>query len=163
MNRVLFEVSYIGSPRGFLMVAILVCVGAIVLIGSAKRKYSTNTKIEYFIYKVHYIGTVFLIIIFLLLMIGLIIAYGDVILSYKLGKYREVEGVVENYEKHIKTETFTVNNVKFETGSAVLSWGYIWQNGESVINGNGQYLRIRYIPGTNSIVYIEEIVDKEEY
>lgn len=162
MNRVLFEVSYIGSPRAFLQVVIFVVMGLVVLIGSAKQKRSINTKIPYFLYKIEHVLDGFLVICFSLVVFGLIIAYGNVIIGYKLGEYHEVEGVVENYEKHTKTETFTVDNVEFKSGSAILSWGYIWQSdGESVITGDGQHLKIRYIPVTNVIVYIEEIADEE--
>ena len=162
MNRVLFEVSYIGSPRAFLQIVIIVGMWTIALIYSFKKKHKTDTKFEHILYKCESIVTAFMIIIFSLLIFGLIITYGDVIIGYKLGEYHEVEGVVENYEKRTRIETFTVNNVEFESGSARLSWGYIWQNGdESVITGDGQHLKIRYIPVTNVIVYIEEIADEE--
>lgn len=162
MNRVLFEVSYIGSPRGFLQIVILVGVWTVGLIHCVKKKQKTDTRFEYILYKIDYASTVFMIIIFSLLIFGLIITYGDVIIGYKLEEYYEVEGVVENYEKDGRIETFTVNSVEFESGSARISWGYIWQSdGESVITGNGQHLKIRYIPVTNVIVYIEEIADEE--
>lgn len=160
MNKILFEVSYIGSPSGFFKIMVFAGIWIIGLTAGTKRRNISNTtssKINISLNRIEYIATFFLTVFFLWIVIGLIITYGETILGYKMGEYKEVEGVVENYEKHPWRETFTVNNVEFETEGAAISWGYVWQNGKSVITGDGQHLRIRYIPGTKSIVYIEQL------
>lgn len=160
MNKVLFEVSYIGSPSGFFYIMLFISLWTIGLIYEVKKKHSTNDKKEYLFYKIDYFGTVFFAIVYFVIMFGLIITYGDVVIGYKLGKYCEVEGVVENYTKAKYVETFTVDNVEFKTSGVEMAWGYVWPlNKHSVIIGNGQHLKIRYIPNTKSIVYIEEIID----
>lgn len=70
-----------------------------------------------------------------------------------------MEGIVEDYEEGIKgDESFTINGVEFEVRRHAAAWGYtLFFTKDSVITGNGQHLRIRYIPTSNSIVYIEEI------
>lgn len=88
------------------------------------------------------------------------IDYIIIVPEYKQGHYYEVEGIVENYIEEIKNEKFTVNNVEFHYGVNP-SWGYSLTLRKSVITGNGQYLRIRYIRirDYNEIVYIEEIAE----
>ncbi len=160
MNKIIFEVSYIGSPSGFFKIIIFAGMWIMCLIVSIKRKNilsTTSSKINIFLNRIEYITTIFLTIVFSLIVIGLIITYGEIILGYKMGEYKEVEGVVENYEKHPWRETFTVNNVKFKTEGAAITWGYVWQNGKSVITGDGQHLKIRYIPRSKTIVYIEQL------
>ena len=90
--------------------------------------------------------------------IGEIWAYKEIILGYKKGEYREVEGIVEDYRES-KVDRFTVNGVEFEIPLYSLTWGYTYWHDENVITGDGQHLRIRYMP-PNFIVYIEEIVDE---
>lgn len=160
MDEVLFEVSYIGSPRGFLHTVMFFGGMSILLVSNYRKRHMTNTKKEYILYKIKIIGTIFFSILYLVMIFGLILTYCQIILVYKMGGYCEVEGVVENYTKYLRTETFTVDTVEFETGEAEATWGYVWQNGESVITGNGQHLRIRYIPTANTIVYIEEIAEE---
>ena len=69
-------------------------------------KYNQFQKINIFLNRIEYITIDFLTIVFSLIVIGLIITYGEIILGYKMGEYKEVEGVVENYEKHPWRENF---------------------------------------------------------
>ncbi len=173
MNRVLYEASYIGSSKAFFNSAIVVIMLISFLIGliysakKARRKKNENgakTGKEYFVYMVHYVGYSVFAVIFgitaLTTVTGLLLGYHQVILGYKRGEYREAEGIVEDYMDQKDGYTFTVEGIEFEIFEPRLSWGYNYWHGKDVITGNGQHLRIRYIPGSNSIVYIEEIAEE---
>ena len=154
MPRVLFEVSYIGCSRSFLIIAWVCTVWFFMSIGSirdikkAKRENSMCAG---------YVGVVLAGIIGLSLIVGVVVPYGRDILGYKWrGKYREVKGVVEDYTKTKNGYTFTIDGVEFEVSVAVLTWGYTYTNKRNVITENGQQLRIRYASPT-TILYIEEI------
>lgn len=162
MSRVLYEASYIGSPKGFFIIAIVVIgliLGLISLIYEIKREYRMNKTEESFTHKVNYIFAsicaVFWVIFTLIMFTGTILGYSRVILRYKRGNYREVEGIVEDYSGS-KVYTFKVNGVEFEISGHNATWGYSYWQGENVITGDGQQLKIRYIP-PDTIVYIEEI------
>ena len=94
---------------------------------------------------------------------NLVSKYGEIVLGYKRGEYREVEGIVEDYTDYKNNDTFTVNGVNFQISSVFYTWEYTYWKRKNVITGDGQHLKIRYIPssyGSNSIVYIEEIADE---
>lgn len=154
MSRVLFEVSYIGCPRSFLIIVwvcavwFFVSVGSIHDIKKAKRENSMCAG---------YGGVVLAGIVGFSLIVGVVVPYGRDILGYKWqGKYREVEGIVEDYTDTKNGYTFTIDGVEFEVSVAVLTWGYTYTGKRNVITENGQQLRIRYTSPT-TILYIEEI------
>ncbi len=172
MNKILYEASYIGNARGFannVMVVSMLIFFFIMLSYAAKKnkkkknENSTNTGKEYFIYMAHYVWYSFFAVIFgiaaLTTVMGLLLGYHQVILGYKRGEYRKVEGIVEDYMDQKDGCTFTVDGIEFEINTASLTWGYLYWHGKNVITGDGQHLKIRYIPRSNSIVYIEEIVE----
>ncbi len=175
MNKILYEASYIGSPKSLfdqlssVITTIVLLILVLFMIKKARKEketYSSNAGKEYFLYRFKYI---FLSIFALILglsgfveVCGTISTYNEVILGYKRGEYREVEGIVEDYPPSgAKVQTFTVNGVEFQISEHRVTWGYTYWHGKNVITGNGQHLRIRYIPGSNSIVYIEELAEKQ--
>lgn len=154
MPKVLFEVSYIGSPKGFLLIVwicavpILVWIGSIRDIKKARRENSMC---------VGYAGVVLVGIVGSVTIIGRVVTYGRDILGYKWwGEYREVEGIVENYTDTKNGYTFTIDGVEFEVSVAIPTWGYFYSHKTNVITENGQQLRIRYTSPT-TILYIEEM------
>ncbi len=171
MNKILYEASYIGSSRGFFTIVIttigliLGFIGLIYIMKREKRLYSTSMTRERFAHMMSYIFFSIVAVIWgvftLIMIMGLIVEYGQVILGYKGGEYREVEGKVENYIEHSNRYTFSVKEIEFKISGRYITWGYTYWHGKNVITGNGQHLRIRYIPGSNSIVYIEEIAERQ--
>lgn len=71
-----------------------------------------------FRYKVNCIQEYIVMVVFgivgLLVIIGTIKSWDEDILVYKKGKYREVEGIVEDYTDTKNGYTFTVDGVEFE-------------------------------------------------
>lgn len=160
MGKVLFEVSYIGNPQIFFVITSII-LGIILLLIDMKRKekkYNANAE-ECVGYKVDRIGSIIFLVFFSILLIALGITYDSVVLEYKRGNFCEVEGRVEEFLKKSHDEEFIINDVEFQYGIDLM-WGYTLTFRKSVIIGNGQYLRIRYIPSgdNNEIVYIEEIM-----
>lgn len=160
MHRVLFEVNYIGSIHGF--VNIIVAFGiCLLLYFRAKTEAKTGrTELERNMLRISAGIALFVAILFIIITIK---RYADIILQYKNGHYVEIEGVVEDYilnRARGPVETFTVDGVKFVCSDGA-SWGYRPnRNGGNAITGNGQYVRIRYIPGKqeNTIVYIAQLL-----
>ena len=164
MNKILYEASYIGSPKCFSshLIVTIWSIGVLILfIYGVKRERKLREDSSIYIWA----------FIFALIWgwssfsdIGESVSeYREVILGYKEGNYREVEGIVEDYTEHKNNDTFTVNEIEFEVSGIVSTWGYTFRRNENVITGDGQHLKIRYIPnssGSNCIVYIEEIVDE---
>lgn len=100
--------------------------------------------------------------------ISLIKGYIDIVVQYKNSHYIEIEGGVEDYSSNLENrrgtvESLTLDGVKFECSDGP-AWIYCptRENG-GVIRGNGQHLKIRYIPDTdgNAIVYIEQLLPEE--
>ncbi len=170
MNKILYEASYVGSSKGFFNIAMviimlaLVCLSLVFKIRKLEREHSENREKGNFLYRVgcalDYIGLAVFGTVGLVTIVSVIVVYGRVILGYKWrGEYREVEGVVEEYKDKPTYITFAINGVKFDVSGYDLTWGYTYWHGENVITGEGQHLRIRYIP-PDFIVYIEEIADE---
>lgn len=161
MNKVLFETSYIGSVDGFLSIVIFGFSLIIAWLCMKKKRFCINNKWGYLRYWIHNIITYLWGTMIVLMIWNYIVGYIDIILAYKHGEYCEVEGVVMDFEAFRMHESFTVNGVRFEDGSE-LTWGYTRSFGDSVITGNGQHLRIRFIPleSRNIMVYIEEIAEE---
>ena len=168
---ILYEASYIGSSKVFLnnvMVVGEMAFAFLLCFFRAKKakmlieKNVSNVRKDYFTHKIHYIVfsifAVFFGIVLLILVLGMILGYNNVILRYKRGEYREVEGIVEDY-RDSKVDRFTVNGVEFEISEYNATWGYSYWHNENVVEGDGQHLKIRYLP-PNRIVYIEEIADE---
>lgn len=176
MNQVLYEASYIGNPKSFFgnimdgMTSITILIVIIVTIYALKKErrveeeYSGNKSKGYSLYVLKFfflsLGAFIWGVYSLFAVGGTIWLYNKDILGYKRGEYREVEGFVEDYTD-AKTHTFTVNGVEFKVSAYIKTWGYTyWKSDQNVITGDGQHLKIRYIPyssGSNTIVYIEEI------
>ena len=168
MSKILYEASYIGNPKSFsfyivdVIRAIMLLILVIVAIYTLKKE--RGVKEEYCEYALkHFSLTVFALfggVFGLLYLVETILGYNEDILGYKRGEYREVEGFVEDYTDS-KTHTFTVNGVEFTVSAYEQTWGYTYvKSDQNVITGDGQHLKIRYIPhssGSNTIVYIEEI------
>ena len=154
MPKVLFEVSYIGSPKGFLLIVWICAVSIFVWIGSIrdiKKAKKENSMC------VGYVGVVLVGMVGSVTIVGRVVTYGRDILGYKWwGEYREVEGIVEDYTKTKNGYTFTIDGVEFEVSVAIPTWGYFYSHKTNVITENGQQLRIRYTNPT-TILYIEEI------
>ena len=149
MNRVLFEVSYIGSFRGFLNIILAFCIFFFL--------YLRFSGISGVLQKA-------LIVLMVVYTISLIKGYVDTVIQYKNGNYIEIEGTVERYYYSQGNEYFTLDGVSFRCSSGI-SWGYYPNNSnDSVIAGNGQHLRIRYLPNKSEkvIVYIEQLMTKEK-
>ena len=98
--------------------------------------------------------------------------YRGTLMAYRRGEYLVAEGYVENFCSVEQTgffgkdssltiqESFTINGVAFHYGPRDLThmFGYrsAWPY-KGIITGDGQHLRIGYIPNTKVIVYIEEL------
>lgn len=157
MDKVLFEVSYIGSTNGFLAIIMVITLWSIVWLYLIKRKFTAETK---FGYETDRVPSIFWGIVLLWMLENFIMGYLEIVPKYKSGNYCEVEGIVEDYVKDKGDESFTINGMEFEVRNYTATWGYtLIFTKDSVITGNGQHLRIRYIPATNSIVYIEELIE----
>lgn len=165
MNRVLFEVSHIGSLYGCFNIILAFCIDFFLyfrfreIARTDKRK--QGRKLAGVITKVVIVFMVVYVIIFLK-------GYIDIVVQYRNGHYIEIEGVIEDYSSNLgnrrgKVESFTLDGVRFECSDGP-TWGYCpnRMNG-GVIRGNGQHLRIRYIPRgrENVIVYIEQLLPEE--
>ena len=163
MNRVLYEVGDIwnlyGLPMIILEICIFICTFILPLLKGVAIEKTDRRKIGIGPPNIFTFVTV----------IGLIISikgYAGTVIQYKHGDYIEVEGVVEEYHftsaGRFPVETFTLDGVDFKCPDGV--WGYrpSRENG-GVVRGNGQHLRIRYIPDKNGkvIVYIEQLMPKE--
>lgn len=162
MNKVLFEVNWFGNIYSFLWIistVVLLILGLCILV---RERHKYNGKLAG-------VMLAFWIFIVLTTTVHLIIQYNCVVIQYKKGNYMEVEGTVENFSRRPKSghqrESFTLNGVVFAYDPSA-TWGYCQprENG-GVIAGNGQHLRIRYIPyynGDNVIVYIERTRGENE-
>lgn len=152
MNKVLFEISYIGGAQGF--------VYMILAFGTFLFLYHRFNEIGIRIITICIVGLLMVYTLFL------IDQYKDVVIAYKNGNYVEIEGKVENYSVSLRgnVEYFTVEGVRFKCSYGSPAWGYQKQEqkGNEIII-SGRHLRIRYIPlrHENVIVYIEQMMPEE--
>lgn len=157
MHRILFETGYLGSVYG--VFHIFLCLGIFLFLYFRMKKIAKTDERE----EVRVIAGAMskvIIVSMVAYMIFLIKSYIDVVIPYKTGNYIQIEGAVRRYStKKGGTEYFSVNGVDFECSSGML-WGYFKYGGTNFLSGDGQYLRIRYIPGKhgNTIVYIEQLL-----
>lgn len=105
----------------------------------------------------------------LLLLIAVFKVSGDIwnyYIPYHMGEYMVSEGFVEDYSctigrPYTYTETYMVGSAKFEycNYNSTMTYHMTSKNRSGVIYGEGQYVKIGYIPkaGKNWIVYIAEI------
>ncbi len=178
MNRILYETSYIGNPKCFAghLVDVIEIIGVLIIIicwfkqkKGEKEEYSESSGKEYFFYQIKSIGIFIFIFIWWIISLldidAFISGYRESVLGYMKGEYREIKGIVEDYTDTKNGYTFTIDGIEFEVSTIVhaYDWGYTYGRNKNVITGDGQFLKIKYIPssfGSNSIVYIEEIVDE---
>lgn len=176
MNKILYESSYIGNPKCFIshLFDVIEVIGLLIFIiywfkkrKDEKEEYSESRGKECFFYQTKSIGiSVFILIwwiISLLNVSGFISGYRKIVLGYKKGEYCEIRGIVKDYTDTRNGYTFAIDGVEFEVSTIVhaFDWGYTYGRNKNVITGDGQYLKIRYIPDSlNRIVYIEEIADE---
>lgn len=102
----------------------------------------------------------FLVLMLILDTLAVVDEYQAIYRVYKDGAYLTTEGKVEDFTTTKSSESFTVEGVDFAYEARVNSVGYhkvLAQRG--VISGNGQKVRIGYVPyeGENKIVLIEAI------
>lgn len=153
MNKVLFEVNWIGNIYGF--AHIILTVGAFIFgLCVLVRRREYKGKLE----RVMFAFWIFMLVATIT---HLIIQYDRVVIQYKKGNYIEIEGTVENFSGRPKSghkdETFILDGVEFSYSPSA-TWGYCQPRANGgVIAGNGQHLKLRYIPyiDANIIVYIE--------
>lgn len=161
MNRVLFEVSYIGNWRTYVMIIlffgifIFLCLRLREIAGAVQ-----NRKAK----KIEKVAKIFLIVWTVMFIISLIEGYINIVIPYKNGDYIEIEGTVDYYYVYKGGDEYIIlEGVAFNTSGAT-PWGYsALGKKDSVIAGYGQHLRIRYIPhgSDNVIVYIEQLLPEE--
>lgn len=160
MNRILYEVNFAGNIERWLVM--IWGIGILVVGGAVQRK---NGKIK----EGDRIAiTIVMIAVIAVNAIGVVVGWVGTLIPYKSGHYVEIEGVVQDYHSNLGStrgtiESFTLDGVKFECSDGNI-WGYApnRKNG-GVIFGNGQHLRIRYLPKSseNTIVYIEQMMPEE--
>lgn len=164
MNRILYEASYIGNSKiffqnvGVITVLFLGWICFPYIVERRQRKCEKKNDFEYILKNVlNFCFRIVFGISCVIMTIGMILAYNSAILGYKSGKYYEVEGKVENYTELKDGIKFTIDKIEFKVNKPEIDWGYNYWGNQCVITGDGQHLKIRYIPRSKSIVYIEEI------
>lgn len=162
MNEILFEVNWIGNKIGCLSYGAFWFLGVslwIMSIVKREKEHYEKTIGGYISYAIDTGSAIVLGIFIVSMTLSLKSKYADTVVAYKLGQYCEVEGVVEDYvSNHGRgDDKCSIDGVEFSYGLGC-SWGYC-QTGEGAIKGNGQHLRVRYIPQSvgNVIVYIEQL------
>lgn len=164
MNKILFEVSWIGNIFGLLGYTFNYTMSTMCWLYMLikQRDKIDQSKLKGKIrYKIYTIIGILWGIFNLALGFGLKKGYNEVVLAYKLGNYCEIEGEVENFRPSNGRydECFSIGDVDFRYGLAE-SWGYCQTMKWSVIEGDGQQLKIRYVTirgDYNVIVYIEQL------
>lgn len=165
MNKVLFEVNWFGNLYGTGSILMGLCIGVIFLWGTIVnwKKVKKEEAIKP-VEVVSKILLIFAVVTMVIVVVGIFVDYVNIVVSYRNGNCIEVEGVVEDYAISHKQETFILDGVEFSYGKGNL-WGYCQHREDGgVIAGNGQHLRIKYIPykGANVIVYIERTRGENE-
>ena len=164
--RVLFEISYIGSLYGCFNIIFSFCILFFLYSGVRRIARTEDERVQG--RELAGAITKVLIVIIVGYIISLIKGYKDIVVQYKNGHYIEIEGVIEDYSSNLgnkrgSVESFTLDGVYFKCSDGA-TWGYCPTRGNGgVIRGNGQHLRIRYIPSSNgnTIVYIEQMMPGE--
>ena len=159
MHRVLFEIGYFGSVYGVFHIFCCLCMLLFLCFCTTKIAKMDEREESRVIAGAM---TKVIIAFMMVYMLFLIKGYTAVVIPYKTGNYIQIEGIVKKYSNIKGTEHFFINGVEFECSSG-RPWGYFQHGGTSFLSGDGQYLRIRYIPGKrgNTIVYIEQLLPEE--
>lgn len=145
--------------NGFLDIVIVIVLWTFAWLHLIKQKDVAKTR---WVYETTRVASIFWGMVLIWMLYILVTGYSEIILGYKSGNYREVEGIVEDYTKVREGEKFTINGVEFWVSHGI-TWGYTLSfTKDSVITGNGQHLRIRYLPGNHTIVYIEQMIPEVE-
>lgn len=145
--------------NGFLDIVIVIALWTFAWLHLIKQKDVAKTR---WVYETTRVASIFWGMVLIWMLYILVTGYSEIILGYKSGNYREVEGSVEDYTKVREGEKFTINGVEFWVSHGI-TWGYTLSfTKDSVITGNGQHLRIRYLPGNHTIVYIEQMIPEED-
>ena len=162
MNRVLYETGYM-NVEGFKRIFLGVCVIAFLYVLCLRGLIKVHRK--RIIVKGQRSGILsilekIVLLYIVLLIIGMIGEYFDIVVKYKTGHYIEIEGVVEDYSfvPGREGKIFMVDGVEFHCPSR--GWGYHPANEDNIVIKDGQYLKIRYIDDEvqgNVIVYIEQL------
>lgn len=133
-----------------------------------KEQYNTEFSIR--IIKIFSrICAVFVFMFCLLYVNNFIQEYKTIVIPYKEGNYKIVEGYVENYvpmpyEGRGHHESFEINHVKFDYEHYSVGLGYHRAGSHGgIINRNGQKLKIGYITcGNENIIVRIEVPANEE-
>lgn len=160
MNKILYEVNFTGNIQSWLgMIWGIIILVVWVATQRKNGRIKEGDRIAI---------TIIIIVVIAINSIGVVVGCVGTLIPYKNGHYVEIEGVVQDYYSNLGStrgtiESFTLDGVKFECSDGNI-WGYApnRKNG-GVIFGNGQHLRIRYIPKSseNTIVYIEQMMPEE--
>ena len=160
MNKVLFEVNYIGNFHGLFNIVLAFGLFFFLYFGMRRTAKEHKKAWERKLAKILMKADIVIIVIYTM---HLIKGYADIVVQYKSGNYNEIEGTVKQYYYSQGTDYFSLDGVSFRCSSGI-AWGYCQtrENG-GVIMGNGQHLKIRYIRSgsENVIVYIEQIIPEE--
>lgn len=163
MNEILFEVNWIGNKTGCLSFGAFWFLGIslwIMAIIKREKTHYEKTINGHITQAVDTFSAIWVGIYVLFITLNFKSKYVDTVVAYKLGQYCEVEGVVEDYvSNHGRgDDRCSIDGVEFSY-SLGFSWGYCQTERWGVIKGNGQHLRVRYIPQSvgNVIVYIEQL------
>ncbi len=173
MDSVLYELHFVGSPLWTLAISaafLIFCLwGLWWSIKEARRKGEKLRKLIG-IYALAFWG----IVVFWGVWISPVKEYWNLRSTYRSGNTETVEGTVCSYQcrypgNGIYYETFTVNDIVFSSDSWRYYPGYavrggVFRKAVSAIQGDGQSLRITYVPNwihegdkINAIVRIEEL------
>lgn len=162
MDRVLFETSYIGSVVGILHIIFVFGLFFFSYFQLKKIADTDERERDRKMTKRMIKAAKAFIAIYAIILVK---DYIDVVVQYKIGNYMEIEGAVYSYsftpDKRGPIEHFWVEGKRFECPES--SWGYYPTANNKAVVGNGQHLRIRYIPDEhgNVIVYIEQMMPEE--
>ena len=150
-TRILFERGWLYLDPLFILLLVIVLVS---LARLRRLKKGEEGRTRQFLFS----------LLFLLALIAQVFLFFRIVGAYKTGNYLTVEGEVENFDPRPltghKDESFDIGDVHFFYSG--LSPGYRRSAATGgVITGDGQKLRIRYVPYRrgygNVIMYIEEL------
>ncbi len=127
-----------------------------IIISTLMRKFNAKRSRETFMY--FWTGFAILWTIFAFISTGP--EYMSCINAMKNGTYKEIEGIVENFDpmphSGHKLESFTLNNVKFEYSDFVISPGFNNTKSHGGPIDEGKYIRIRYYNGEILQLWVKE-------
>ena len=158
---VLYELSFPIYIFIFPVILVLVFLVLPKLLSRLKINEKNGADIE----KIQYFGCIIALTMIVFLCITTVKDYYYIEDQYSKKNYFEIVGYVENFsplnDAKNQQEKFSIGEVTFSYGFAgkMNFVGYQKIRGHGgIVEGNGQYLKIRYIPyhDTNIIVFIEQ-------